>query len=106
MTHDWDITSEETYAEEAIDFTDEVEAFKDLLGAQIFGATFEKRDGTMRTGAFRLRVTKDITGTGSSYDRAARGNITCWDLNRGGYRTIRLASIQSLRFRGKEIDLL
>jgi len=60
---------------------------------QIFGCTFTKRDGTVRTGAFRLGVQKDLTGAGSSYDRDDRGHLTVWDMHKGGYRTIRLDSI-------------
>ena len=107
MTHtesrEWDIEPQESYEPEP-DHTEEVEDLRSLLGNQIFGATFEKRDGTMRTGAFRLKVSKDITGTGSSYDRFARGNMTVWDMEKGAYRTIRIEALQELRCHGTTIN--
>ena len=103
MTHEWDITSEEAYADEA-DFTTEVEDFRSLLGAQIFGATFIKRDGSERTGTFRLRVRKNLTGEGSKYDRAKRGNLTVWDMEKGAYRTIRIEALVQIRFRGTTVN--
>ena len=82
------------------DFTEQVQNFRALVGAGIFGCTFEKRNGDMRSGSFRFGVQKDLTGAGSSYDRDARGNITVYDMNKEGYRTIRLESIKTITVRG------
>lgn len=76
-----------------------------LLGSRIFGATFEKSDGSIRTGSFRLGVRKEVDGAGISYDPASVGNLIVFDMRLGAYRTIRLESVRSLRVRGRTINL-
>jgi len=87
------------------DRTDEVREFRRLVGRLIFGATFLKRDGSLRSGSFRLGVQKDLTGAGSAYDRESRGNVTVFDMNKQAYRTIRLDALQSLTVRGHTVDV-
>ena len=89
--------------ERGTDQTIDVQYLRKVLGTQVFGAVFTKVDGTVRTGSFRLAVQKNLTGQGSSYDRDARGNLTVWDMTKRAYRTIRLASLLRLRFKGREI---
>ena len=91
--------------EEVTDFTAQTQAIKALIGTEIFGCEFTKRDGSIRSGSFRLGVQKDLTGAGSAYDRDARGNITVWDMNKQGYRTIRLESIRRLSLHGMVVTV-
>ena len=74
---------------------------RDLIGNSIFGAKFIKRDGTLRTGSFRVHVKKNLTGAGSSYDRDARRNLTVYDMVKEAYRTIRLDSVIELTVKGE-----
>lgn len=80
--------------------TEIIDELYDLLGNRVFGAVFTKRDGTRRTGSFRLGVKRHLTGVGSSYDRKSRGHLTVFDMNRQGYRTIRLDSLESITVGG------
>lgn len=83
-----------------------VQEIRRLIGnAQVFGCTFKKKDGSIRTGSFRLGVKKGITGAGKAYDPDEYGHLTVWDMNRGGYRTIVVENIISIHIDGKEIKL-
>lgn len=75
-----------------------------LLGDEIFGATFVKADGSIRTGTFRLGVQKDQTGAGLAYRPNERGNLIVWDMAKGGYRTIKLARLLSIRAHGQTVE--
>lgn len=79
-----------------------MDKLRELLGGKIFGATFEKADGTIRSGAFRLGVDR-TKGVGRNYDADARGNLIVWDMHAEGYRTIALERLISLRVQGREI---
>ena len=89
---------------EGTDQTVDIEYLRSLLGTKIFGATFVKRDGTLRSGSFRLGVRKELTGAGSSYDRFERGNLTVWDMTKKAYRTIRIAALRQISFGGRVVD--
>lgn len=70
-----------------------------LRKAGIFGATFTKQNGEIRTGSFRVRPPKE-DGPGMSYNPTERGNMIVWDMNRGGYRTLKLSSLISVTIAG------
>lgn len=82
-----------------------VSELRSILGNQIFGAQFVRRDGTLRSGSFRLGVERDLTGAGQAYDTAARGNLIVWDMTKGAYRTIRLGSLVSISCHGVTINV-
>lgn len=86
-----------------IQLAEAVAEIRKILGSNIFGARFRKRDGTLRTGSFRLGVHKDLTGAGLSYDPAARGNLIVYDMTKRAYRTIRLDAVEELTVRGRAI---
>lgn len=75
-----------------------------LASAGIFGATFTKADGTTRTGSFRVRPPVE-DGPGMAYSPSARGNLIVWDMNRGGYRSIKLERLQSVKIGGRTITV-
>lgn len=77
---------------------------REAVGDRVFGATFEKADGTIREGTFRLNVTKDQTGKGLSYSPSSRGNLIVWDMSAEGYRTIKLERLHSIRSQGFTYD--
>lgn len=84
---------------------DAVAEFRRLVGDRIFGCTFRKADGTLRSGAFRLGVRRDVLGAGQAYRPEERGNVIVWDMRLGVYRTIKLARIVQVRARGAEVNL-
>lgn len=74
-------------------------------GARIFGCKFTKADGTIRTGSFRLKVRKNLTGAGPSYNTDDRGNIIAYDMNKKGYRTIPLRRVEYFNIRGVRVEI-
>ncbi len=79
------------------------------IGGTYFGATFEKKDGTLTTRSLRLEVTKGVTGAGMSYDPAAHGLLNVFDNNainrktgeQGAFRSLNLSGLRSLRINGE-----
>ena len=78
-------------------------------GGAFFGATFEKKDGTLTKRSLRLEVRKGVTGVGLSYDPAAHGLMTVFDTNaknrktgaQGAFRSLNLSGLRSLRVSGE-----
>jgi hypothetical protein len=85
---------------------------KDLLlnairstGGKFFGVTFTKADGSTRTMNCRIGVQKHANGGTLKYNPADRGNVIVYDVQVGGYRTIKVDRIHSIRFAQKELKL-
>ena len=76
---------------------------------KIFGITFIKKDGTLRTMSARLGVNKGIKGKAQRKEEDERFNLlTVFDLNadrksnseKGGYRRINLRTVKILTING------
>ncbi len=70
-------------------------------GKHCFGATFTKKDGSLRTGSFKLGVTKGVKGVGLAFDPAAHSLLSVCDLNKvsatdTGHRFINLKTLQTV----------
>lgn len=97
---------------------------RDFIGkGGVFGAKFIKSDGTVRSGSFRLGVQKYVKGMRSAteetdvergvsagdgqttpterVDPADHGNIVVFDMNKMGYRTIKVERLISITVRGE-----
>tara|TARA_R100001530_G_scaffold132292_1_gene104599 strand:+ start:21414 stop:21686 length:273 start_codon:yes stop_codon:yes gene_type:complete len=70
---------------------------------KFFGVTFRKANGSIRFMNCRIGVQKHTNGKGLKYNPKKKGNIIVWDTQQKGYRTIKLSSIKSIRFEGKEL---
>jgi hypothetical protein len=71
---------------------------------KIFRVEFIKRTtGEVRVMVARLGVSKGVTGVGLKFDPLAKGLLTCFDMQKGQFRTINLDSVTSLRLAGKEM---
>ena len=74
----------------------------------VFGATWTKKGGELRTGALRLGVSVGVTGAGLSYDPAAHGLLNAWDMNKtnpktgkqGAWLMLNLKGLQSIKVNG------
>ena len=65
---------------------------------RIFTVEFIKRTtGELRTMVCRRGVRKGLTGKGQPYDPLSRSLLTVWDVQKGAYRMINLASLVRLR---------
>lgn len=80
-----------------------VYAARGALQDKIFSATFEKADGTLRVGRFRLRVKKGVKGVGQKYDPPSRANLIVYDVDKRAFRTIKLTRLREICFRGRTI---
>lgn len=73
------------------------------LGNKIFSAVFEKEDGSLREGRFRLGVKKGVKGVGLAYDPAKRANLIVYDMDKRAFRTIKLTRLKKITFDGTTI---
>ena len=71
-----------------------------VADGKFFGLEFVKRDGSVRTMQARLGVAKYLAGGTKAYDDAAKGIVTVYSTDAGGYRSVRLDSIRTLTVRG------
>lgn len=75
---------------------------RELAGSTIFSVRFRKRTtGEMRDMLCRLKVTKDLSGEGRKYDALAKSLLVVYDVQKKGYRSIPLDSIQIIKVRGE-----
>lgn len=80
----------------------------------IFFAEFVKKDGSLRSGRWRLATTmsKGKTGKGLAYDPAERGYIVAYDFDRAktddkpAYRMINVNTMTRLKVDGKEFRVV
>jgi len=80
-------------------------AIRELLGDKIFGVKFIKKNGELRSMQARLGVAKNLTGGGLKYNPDDRNNLIVYDMNKKGYRTIKVDAIQELTCKGKTYNL-
>ena len=76
------------------------EAIKDLVGyTNTFSVGFYKKDGTFRTGVFRLGVTKNQKG-GKQLTNPSNF-LVAYDMHKKGYRNINYNTIKYIKAKGK-----
>lgn len=76
------------------------ENLKDFINnnkGKVMTIVFRKKDGTIRTLNTRTGVRRNITGRGLSYDPEKYGYLILWDLQKNGYRTVTLDTIEQVR---------
>lgn len=78
---------------------------KDMAKGTIFSAEFTKKDGTTRKMLARLGVKKHLKGGTKPFNDDDYNILTVYDLQKKGYRSINLNTLQKLKIRGKEIIL-
>ena len=67
---------------------------------KIFSATFEKKDGTIRTINCRRNVSKGVKGVGYSFDPMSRGLLSVYDMQSKGFRFINLETLIEAKVNG------
>ena len=80
-----------------------VKTIRDIInasGGHISSVVFAKMDGTVRKMNFRRKVSKGVNGKGLKYNPSSVGNMVVYDMGADGFRTIKLANVQSLRVDG------
>lgn len=78
-----------------------VTIIKELAENSIFGATFVKKDGTVRDMVCRLGVKKGTNGKGLNFEPVERGLLPVFDMKSQGFRMINLSTLTELRIKGK-----
>lgn len=103
-------------AQHQVIYREKVQDFLVGLNGKMFSVDFIKKDGSIRTLNGRLAVKKYVKGTGQNH--AARLDlpyISIWeapkpqDYDREGqkkYKSVNLATIQSIRAKGKELTVM
>ena len=73
---------------------------------KFFGVTFTKADGSKRLMNCRTGVHKHANGGTLKYNPSDRGNVIVYDMQVGGYRTIKVDRIRSIRFANRELKII
>lgn len=73
---------------------------------KIFSATFEKKDGTIRTINCRRNVSKGVKGVGYSFDPVSRGLLSVYDMQSKGFRFINLETLVEAKVNGEIFKFL
>jgi hypothetical protein len=93
----WILTAPKTRVQEFVDSTE---------NGKIFSATFEKKDGTIRTINCRRAVKKGVKGVGMSFDPMSKGLLVVYDMHHKGFRMINLDKLIEAKVNGKTIKFL
>lgn len=73
---------------------------------KIFSATFEKKDGTIRTINCRRNVSKGVKGVGYSFDPTSKGLLSVYDMQSKGFRFINLETLVEAKVNGEIFKFL
>ena len=73
---------------------------------KIFSATFEKKDGTIRTINCRRNVSKGVKGVGYSFDPMSKGLLSVYDMQNNGFRFINLEKLVEAKVNGEIFKFL
>ena len=73
---------------------------------KIFSATFEKKDGTIRTINCRRNVRKGVKGVGYSFDPMSKGLLSVYDMQNDGFRFINLEKLVEAKVNGEIFKFL
>lgn len=68
---------------------------------KFFTVTFVKKDGTIRRATARTGVRKGVKGIGMNYNATDKGIKILWVCDAENFRAIKLNSILSVKFKGK-----
>lgn len=69
----------------------------------IFSVKFIKRDGSVREMQARLGVTSRLKGGQKAYDDSEKNILTVFDMNKEGYRAIKIETIIEIKAHGQVI---
>lgn len=70
---------------------------------KIVGLTFRKADGSVRKMCARLGAKVNLKGGEKPYSDVEKNIVTVFDMNKAGYRSIRMESLITIRKNGKEV---
>mgnify|MGYP003631937911 CR=1 FL=1 len=73
---------------------------------KIFSATFEKKDGTLRTINCRRAVKKGVKGIGMSFDPMSKGLMVVYDMHKQKFRMINLNKLIEAKANGITIKFM
>lgn len=90
----WILTAPKTRVQQFIEDTE---------SGKIFSATFEKKDGTIRTINCRRAVKKGVKGVGMSFDPMSRGLMVVYDMQKKSFRMINLKTLIEVKVNGRTI---
>ena len=85
---------------------DGIEAFRDWVGTRLFGARFTRLDGEPRRMSARFGVRCAFNSPWRGYSANRSGdNMTVFDFNKKGYRSIPLSRLHSVTVKGQTFDV-
>lgn len=75
-----------------------------LMSGQVCRVDYQKNDGTVTTMLCRYGVKKYLAGTGESQTNLKEGRVSVYSFDRGGYRTLKLNGILTIKHGGVLYD--
>ena len=69
-----------------------------------FSVEFIKKNGELRKMVARLGVKKGVKGVGLSFDPTAKRLLCVYDVQKQGFRMIRIDTIQSIQIKGNKVS--
>jgi len=73
---------------------------------KIFFVEFTKKDGSTRRMTARRSVKKGVNGNGMKYRPLAKGYLTVYDMDKGGFRLIDLLTVKKFSANGKQFIIV
>ena len=83
-----------------------VEALIKTTKGHFFGATFTKKDKSMRVINARLGVTANLKGGKNTVVKQSNSYITVYDTHKRAYRTLNLATVTNLSINGSKYKVV
>ena len=81
------------------------EVIKIVNDGKIFGATFVKKDGTIRVMNCRRGVSKGVTGEGLKFNPADKQLLGVFDMQKDQHRFINLETLSQIRHGGEVYEV-
>jgi hypothetical protein len=81
------------------------EVIKMVDNGKIFGATFIKKDGTIRVMNCRRGVSKDVTGVGLKFNPQDKQLLGVFDMQKNQHRFINLQTLSQIRHGGQVYEV-
>jgi hypothetical protein len=72
----------------------------------IFAISFAKNDGSIRNMVCRTGVSRYVKSVGMAYEPSEHDLVTVYDVQRLGYRMIRLNTMRQIKIGGREYSIV
>jgi len=79
---------------------------EEVAGNKLVSVAFVKLDNQDRNMVFRLGVKKGLRGGQNKVEADDRSYMTVYDMKKGGFRTLNLKTVKTIRMGGKRYEVI